>query len=805
MLWRPAMPSLFVRLSATALAAGMVLAVGAGNAAANGFSPSAPSLVLCAYTGTPPGTPCSNQNLTVGANADMTLVVSNPSGSVEPGLSVTFLPAAVTIRGPETNQLCGDSTDSDGDGYVNDGCPAVGVSAEQGAQCSNSVDDDADTLVNDGCPSAGAPPVGAVAGKAYVAGKFGALNAPCDQDFSSTAGAWGYPYLMNATVDNRLPMEYSSLPPGSIGSEGPLEFFRDDGNGNGLPRHVDRYPSFLNRIFDPDRVGDINGDGDEFDYVVETDTEENPGASPADWYGRVEPIRPVARYTISWFVSTQAQLLQILVFSPGALAAFDAPHPLSGLGDPALGYVVVAIMGDPTHPPGPSDVTDFCSPSETMVMLWGKTRDNPCTGGTCPNSDTPCYFGCGSNGCINLVVEPSPSSCPPVDESLSGTCLDPSTYEGNCVRYANPPTAGTHLFNVYQQSQRDADNDGKENTLDTCPLTYDTLDARTGVGPDIDSDRIPEVAGSCDTVNDPPTGNEDQDGDGFKNTQDNCPIVWNPDQKESETVTPYASAAKRGGSRADGIGDACDPNPTKADGHFHTVLTVIPKCIGATDSDGDGWCASDDPDDGNASRTPETSTRVLTMWMANWGSGDSPPRGEPIQLCNDGFDNDGDGYVDMADSGCTPVDIDGDGFSYSIEAHVYGPLGSGAIATAALTPCDMAGAPVEPNAFWPGDLAGTGISGTGGANRVTLQDVTSYTTPAASKKFGQNPGGPFYNVRWDINPASPQLNLADITTLTAGGNGSAARPPFYSHGVYAPNSAPKAFGNPTFCNYIFKP
>jgi hypothetical protein len=50
--------------------------------------------------------------------------------------------------------LCTNSVDDEGDGYINDGCPQVGVVAESGAQCLNAVNDDPgdDAVVNDGCP-----------------------------------------------------------------------------------------------------------------------------------------------------------------------------------------------------------------------------------------------------------------------------------------------------------------------------------------------------------------------------------------------------------------------------------------------------------------------------------------------------------------------------------------------------------------------------------------------------------------------------------------------------------------------------
>ena len=56
--------------------------------------------------------------------------------------------------GPEAGSACTGSTDNDGDGATNDGCPQVGATAESGAQCANSTNDDSadDSVVNDGCP-----------------------------------------------------------------------------------------------------------------------------------------------------------------------------------------------------------------------------------------------------------------------------------------------------------------------------------------------------------------------------------------------------------------------------------------------------------------------------------------------------------------------------------------------------------------------------------------------------------------------------------------------------------------------------
>ncbi len=63
-------------------------------------------------------------------------------------------PSAGGIPGVQENS-CNDAVDDDGDGFVNDGCPAVGL-PELPIFCLDAVDDDGDTVVNDGClPIAG--------------------------------------------------------------------------------------------------------------------------------------------------------------------------------------------------------------------------------------------------------------------------------------------------------------------------------------------------------------------------------------------------------------------------------------------------------------------------------------------------------------------------------------------------------------------------------------------------------------------------------------------------------------------------
>jgi acyl-homoserine lactone acylase PvdQ len=58
----------------------------------------------------------------------------------------------------ETEAECNDPIDNDGDGLVNDGCPASGA-PESGNQCATALDDDLDGAINDGCPKSTEPDV----------------------------------------------------------------------------------------------------------------------------------------------------------------------------------------------------------------------------------------------------------------------------------------------------------------------------------------------------------------------------------------------------------------------------------------------------------------------------------------------------------------------------------------------------------------------------------------------------------------------------------------------------------------------
>jgi len=187
-------------------------------------------------------------------------------------------------------------------------------------------------------------------------------------------------------------------------------------------------------------------------------------------------------------------LVQWLGYKPGATLYGRTLDP--ALGQPNTG--VLNNTGDPQAVPAPGPATDTCSPLDSTWVSFGTAPD--------------------------------------------GTVL-----------LKTPKEPGTYTRNVLYVGQRDADGDGHENGLDPCPLTADSdwdPRAASAVGPgDADGDGLPS---SCDP--DDNEANADEDGDGYFNRGDNCPLAPNGVADENQKD-----------SDLDGIGDACDPNPNDAD------------------------------------------------------------------------------------------------------------------------------------------------------------------------------------------------------------------------------------------------
>jgi hypothetical protein len=221
-------------------------------------------------------------------------------------------------------------------------------------------------------------------------------------------------------------------------------------------------------------------------------------------------ITPLQRLWGMANVSGQLVSINLVVLAPGSLG-----YPKE-YGRPSLS--ILNDIGDPGAIPSQGEaITDFCTPLETKTVVFGVSQDN------------------------------------------SATTADEAGHE---VR-RNPAYGGTYTFRWYTESFADADNDGFENYLDTCPFIANT-DASpklSGSASDPDGDGIdsacdPGPAVACWPGAPGPMANE-CDLDGFYNRGDNCPLVANgplevtPPQKDTDT---------------DEIGDACDTHINQVDG-----------------------------------------------------------------------------------------------------------------------------------------------------------------------------------------------------------------------------------------------
>ena len=442
------------------------------------------------------------------------------------------------------------------------------------------------------CAAGARPDLGDVVGTLASDTNLGLTNTPCSSLLIVTL------VFLNATVDNsagNLIYPSSQAQAGSGGIMSPLLHDVNTvgpGTGqsesgvtsppNGLPGHVDRYPAYLNTIFDPDGPGPV------------------------------APLQPLARYSGGQIVVGTAVVLTIPVFAPGAFSAFathNATNPLADMAGNNLGYVAVPVLQDPTRPESAGAITDFCTPVDLTSVLFGETRQNPCNGNT--------------------------SGLPPCNNDANINNPSPGVPTGR-VRWQNPSTTGTHYFGTYQYSQRDLDGDGIENSLDTCPYASNTDgDPRVASGADADM-----LDSACDPG--PAANNNNQDNDGapnggaWTNAGDNCPLSPNSTQIESERSEPDNVSRPRGGTSTDSLGDACD-GPETACG------AAVDDDVDGLLNDG---CATVGGPDPEAVCTFATSTNNDEDLDGLVNDGCPAQGGlEFGSMCNNAIDDDGDGAV----------------------------------------------------------------------------------------------------------------------------------------------------------------
>jgi hypothetical protein len=271
---------------------------------------------------------------------------------------------------------------------------------------------------------------------------------------------------------------------------------------------------------------------------------------------------------------------------------------------------------------------------------------------------------------FNPAATPTPGlitdSC-----GLSAIAVQSGLAANGAVHRSNPTSPGTKFFFMNSTGDRDADQGpaapdepttfqanarrGFVNNDDTCPFVPNVgsphVSGTPFNGDSAAEDGAPDgIDNACDP--NPEIGDGgDFDSDGFLNRGDNCPLVSNPTQAdfgELGPLDPFEVGAQPvdGGPRNDAIGDACDLNPTVADGHFHTRLNVGPLCISVPagtpgepfpgaflDSDGDGYCNLEEVALGSNAGNPNSKPEALAV----------------PTTCSDGVDNDLDGNTDLND------------------------------------------------------------------------------------------------------------------------------------------------------------
>ncbi|HJX61434.1 MAG TPA: thrombospondin type 3 repeat-containing protein [Dehalococcoidia bacterium] len=212
-----------------------------------------------------------------------------------------------------------------------------------------------------------------------------------------------------------------------------------------------------------------------------------------DFLDDLFPVRPRARYCgHAIVIPGLEEATNVLVFDPGA--------DLGGIpSEPGWGYATIKVLNDTgvEHPAQPTALADYCAPVSRTTTILGEADSIP-------------------------------------------------------VR-TNPQYGGAYTFRSWSLGLPDADGDGFENRLDTCPYDVNLGNSRVQ-GPlgDGDQDGLDAV---CDPNDNQP--NSDQDADAYHNRADNCPLVPNG---------PAAGQTNQADADGDDIGDVCDQDPSTVDG-----------------------------------------------------------------------------------------------------------------------------------------------------------------------------------------------------------------------------------------------
>jgi hypothetical protein len=413
-------------------------------------------------------------------------------------------------------------------------------------------------------------PIGEPVGKLDALATLGLINSPCNQALAVHFD------FMNASIDKSSTVSFKDLEleAGNTNAEGfGTKDFAEDKDGNGLLDSIDHWPEFIDRVTGP-----------------------------------VQPFRRSAGVAT---VAGIPVLLQFLIYNPGT--TFDLPgEDLEKLlpKDPKLGFPTIVLLqdvGDPEIEPEPGPITDFCTPLTSTNISTSITYDAD-KDGTANKDDTCPYDAHPPTGTHDADFDFLQTQCDPDDNEDTGKNEDQDddgtdNFADNCPLVANQdqkdtdkdfigdacdkdpqnpdgemnlgmnPLAGKYTFTIFTVGQRDADNDGTMNSMDTCPYVPNKGNSTLLNDGDIDGDGLDAA---CDPKDDLAGGgsNTDQDADGYLNRQDNCPLIANGQESKDQPT------GNQNDEDFDAIGDVCDTDPNAPDGELLVKTLTADVTIG---------------------------------------------------------------------------------------------------------------------------------------------------------------------------------------------------------------------------------
>src|SRR3990170_775673 len=324
-------------------------------------------------------------------------------------------------------------------------------------------------------------PIGAVVARLTSTATLGLINDGC---FSSAVIPFTF---LNASVNPN-----DTIDPLPAGSEDRLKnigglLSNSDANGNGIPDGVDKYPSWLTRIFRED--------------------EDDPSSV----------ITPRARLAADVYLQDiigvqLSVILNFAIFEPGQTIDPPGPEPPMTF-DPTLGYPSVTVLqtlGDPTERPSPSSITDFCTKRIALATVLGVTEDNPNTPaneGGHPHRTNP---QAGSYNFVSYIVTQRDADLAGIENGLDPCPFsvnpnwDPrlpigdASYAGDSDKDGIPDSCDEAQS---QAGDSDTDLDGYVNRGDNCAQVQNGVNPVTLVviGPNNqDDDDLDGIGNECD-------------------------------------------------------------------------------------------------------------------------------------------------------------------------------------------------------------------------------------------------------------------------------------------------------------------